>query len=68
MTKQECAIVMAYTGICMLHGDDFQIFHEYVEKVVERPVFTHEFAFQMFTDYLKEKAEPDFIKLCEEAT
>ena len=32
MTKHECAIVMAHTGICMLAGDDFGIYHEYIEK------------------------------------
>ena len=30
MTKRECAIVMAHTGITMLTGDDFDIFHKYV--------------------------------------
>lgn len=23
MTKRECAIIMAYTGICMCEGDDY---------------------------------------------
>ena len=30
MTDKEKAIVMAHTGICMLTGDKFQIFHKYV--------------------------------------
>ena len=33
MTDKEKAIVMAHTGICMLSGDKFQIFHKYVKKV-----------------------------------
>ena len=32
MTDKEKAIVMAYTGICMLTGDKFQIFHKYVRQ------------------------------------
>lgn len=32
MTDREKAIVMAYTGACMLAGDKFQIFHEYVKE------------------------------------
>ena len=31
MTDREKAIVMAYTGIAMLTGEKFPIFHEYVE-------------------------------------
>ena len=65
MTDREKAIVMAYTGICMLTGDKFDIFHKYVEEIMGRPVWTHEFAFGFFADALKKKAEPDFIKLCE---
>lgn len=30
MTDKEKAVVMAYTGIAMLTGDKFDIFHEYV--------------------------------------
>ena len=36
MTKKECAIVMAHTGIFMLEGEDFQIFHEYIEKLTKQ--------------------------------
>ena len=28
MTKQECAIIMAHTGICMLTGEEFKEFHK----------------------------------------
>ena len=45
MTNREKAIVMAYTGACMLTGDKFNIFHEYVEKLMGRPVYTHEIGF-----------------------
>lgn len=68
MTKHECAIVMAYTGVTMLNGDDFSIFHEYVEKIMECPVFTHELGMQIVADEIKKRAEPDFIRLCATAT
>ena len=64
MTNREKAIVMAYTGACMLTGDKFNIFHEYVEKLMGRPVYTHEIGF--LADEIKEKAKDDFIKLCKE--
>ena len=55
MTKQECAIVMAHTGICMLTGNDFSIFHKYVEGI---PSIAEE---------IKECSKADFLRLCAEA-
>lgn len=62
MTNVEKAIIMAYTGTCMLTEDKFNIFHEYVEKLMGRPVYTHELGF--LADEIKEKAKDDFIELC----
>ena len=66
MTDKEKAIVMAYTGVCMLSGDKFKIFHEYVESIMGRPVYTHEMAIKAVEDEIKEKAKTDFIALCAE--
>lgn len=66
MTDKEKAIVMAYTGVCMLSGDKFKIFHEYVENIMGRPVYTHEMAITAVVDEIKEKAKADFIMLCAE--
>ena len=52
MTDREKAIVMAHTGICMLTGDKFQIFHKYVEDILGRPVWTHDIGF--FENEIKE--------------
>jgi len=62
MTDREKAIVMAYTGVCMLTGDKFQIFHKYVEDIMGRPVMTHEIG--RFADEIKDKSRADFIALC----
>ena len=64
MTDREKAIVMAYTGICMLTGDKFQIFHKYVKDIMGRPVYTHEMAIKAVDDEIKEKSQADFIALC----
>ena len=64
MTDEEKAIVMAHTGICMLTEDKFHIFHEYVEKLMGRPVYTLELG--VLADEIKEKSRIDFIKLCKE--
>lgn len=66
MTEKEKAIVMAYTGVCMLSGDKFKIFHEYVENIMGRPVYTHEMGIKAVDDEIKEKAKADFIALCAE--
>lgn len=61
MTDREKAIVQAYTGIVMLTGEKFNVFYEYLSKLYGRPVYTHEIPMLN----MKEKAKPDFIKLCE---
>ena len=65
MTDREKAIVMAYTGACMLTGDKFQIFHKYVEEIMGRPIWTHEMA--QLADEIKEKSKADFMSLCAES-
>lgn len=64
MTDREKAIVMAHTGICMLTGDKFQIFHKYIEDIMGRPIMTHEIG--LLEDSIKEKAKTDFLALCAE--
>ena len=44
MTDKERAVIMAYTGIIMLTGDKFSIFHKYIEDILARPIWTHELA------------------------
>lgn len=60
MTKRECAIVSAYTGI--LCGD-FNEFHKYAEELLGRPVWTHEFASQDLWLKIKELSKEDFCNL-----
>lgn len=64
MTDREKAIVMAYTGYCMLTGDKLSVFYEYVESIMGRPVYTHEMGTKVVNNLIKEKARPDFIALC----
>lgn len=68
MTDKEKAIVMAYTGVSMLSGNKFSIFHKYIEDIMERPVFTHELASELVWEQIKEKSRADFLRLCEEVT
>jgi hypothetical protein len=66
MTDREKAIVMAYTGKCMLTEEKFHIFHEYIEEIMGRPIFTHELADKNVSAEIKEKSKDDFIALCNE--
>lgn len=65
MTDHEKAIVMAHTGVCMLTGDKFSIFHKYIEDICGRPIWTHELANANVINEIKEKSKPDFLRLCE---
>lgn len=62
MTKREAAIVEAYTGICMLTGEDRKYAYEYASEILGRPIFTHEFVW--FYNEFKEKIKSDFFEIC----
>ena len=66
MTDREKAIVMAYTGVCMLTGEKINKYYAYVDEIMGRPVYTHEMAIKAVDDKIKEKAKPDFLELCKE--
>ena len=68
MTDREKAIVEAYTGVCMLTGEKRSVFNKYVNEIMGRPIYTHEFAYEYIQKELKEKSKDDFIKLCKETT
>ncbi len=66
MTKRECAVVMAYTGIAMLKGDDLFHFYDYLSGIIGRPVYTHEIP--RVVDYYKDtRIRDDFLALCKNA-
>lgn len=58
MTRKEAAIVSAYTGYLI---GEFADFHQYVEKLFNRPVFTHELP--RLEKELQEKSKQDFISM-----
>lgn len=68
MTKKECCIIMAYTGVTMLTGEDLGLFYKYVQKILKlkRSPYTHEIAFR--ADDIKNAARQDFINLCSNAS
>ncbi len=68
MTDREKAIVMAYTGTCMLTGDKLGIFYNYLEEILGHSIYTHELANARVWETIKEKSKADFLSLCEKTT
>ena len=60
MTKREAAIVSAFTGYML---GEFSDMHQYVEEIMERPVWTHEMGNKKVAQEIKDKAKTDFINL-----
>lgn len=68
MTKDECVIVTAFTGVSMLRGEDIWRFYQYAEKLLGHPIMTHDMASEEFWKKLKHESENDFFDLCMTAT
>ena len=64
MTLEERVIVETYTGYCMTSGDERNAVYKYMEKLLGRPVYTHELAQKSVMNKLHEKSKSDFIELC----
>lgn len=60
LTKEQAAIIGAYTGIT---ASNFSVIHEYAERKLGRPVWTHEFASKELTAELKDAAKADFLSI-----
>jgi hypothetical protein len=63
LTKEQAATIGAYTGVTC---GNFADIHEYAEKLLGRPIWTHEFAREELADELREKSKEDFLSLCYE--
>lgn len=61
LTPEQAAIIGAYTGILI---GPFSDMHEYIEKVMGRPVFTHEMADEAIMKEIRSKSKSDFVSLC----
>ncbi len=61
LTEEQAAVVCAYSGI--LCGS-MAAFHQYAERKLDRPIFTHEFASDSTWAELKEASRADFLSIC----
>ena len=60
LTREQAAIIGAYTGFAAGPFSDVQ---RYAEKVLGRPVWTHEFASERLADKLREATKADFLAI-----
>lgn len=65
LTKEQAAIIGAYTGV--LCGP-FSDLHEYAERKIGRPIWTHEFANPSLNDELREVCRDDFRAIAYEVS
>lgn len=61
LTKEHAAIIGAHTGLL---AGPFSEMHEYIEKIMGRPVFTHELANDKTVAEIKQKSKADFLAIC----
>jgi hypothetical protein len=61
LTREQAAVISAYTGFL---AGPFSDMHEYAERILGYPVFTHQFASEELTETLQQKAKMDFLSLC----
>lgn len=60
LTKEQAAIIGAYTGV--LCGE-FSDLHKKIKEIMGRPVWTHEMGSKKFTEELRKKAKPLFLSI-----
>lgn len=60
ISKRDGAIISAYTGFLI---GEFSEMHKYAEEIMNRPVFTHEFASREFVKEIQDKSREDFLNI-----
>ena len=63
LTKEQAAIIGCFTGIAC---GPFSDVHEIAERLMGRPIFTHEFASPEIWKALRNKVREEFIAICYE--
>lgn len=67
MTREESILISAYTGFFLTK--DFSDVHALCEKVLGRPIFSHEFAAEEVHAEIREKLRPMIAELrCDDET
>lgn len=63
LTEEQAAIIGAFTGYL---AGPFDEMHRYIEKVMGRPVFTHEMGDERIAQEIRDASKDDFLKIVRE--
>ena len=61
MTKKEAILLSAYTGFLLTQN--FADVSKFIETLLNRPIFTHEFASKSLRQEIQEKCRPMIIEM-----
>ena len=61
MTKKEAVLISAYTGYLLTK--EFSDYHQYCEKLIGKPIYTHEFADKDTQEEIRRKCKPLIIDM-----
>jgi len=61
ITREQAAIIGAFTGISC---GPFEDIHGLIERVLHRPVWTHEMADKDLWAQVKELIKPEYLAIC----
>lgn len=61
MTRDEALLLSAYTGYLLV--PDFSDVHEFCERILGRPIYTHEFVDEKIVEEIKEKLKPEIMSM-----
>ena len=61
LTKEQAAIIGAYTGIMC---GPFEELHKKIEEIAGRPVWTHEMGDAQFMTEIRKAVKDEFLSIC----
>ena len=61
LTPEQAAVIGAFTGYL---AGPFSDMHAYIERIMGRPVWTHEMADNEVMAEIREAAKADFLAIC----
>ncbi len=61
MTRDEALLLSAYTGYLLV--PDFSDVHEFCERTLGRPIYTHEFVDEKIVEEIREKLKPEIMSM-----
>lgn len=63
MTHKEAVLLSAYTGFLLTK--DFSDVHEFCEKILNRPIYSHELSIEETIKEIRDKCKPMIIEIIE---